>query len=476
MTDEARRRWWTARWFRWCVLLAAGCLVLAAPVPAGVTTASWRLLAIFVATMVGLVLQPLPGGAIVLLGVCALAVTGVVPVARALAGYSDPVVWLVLCAFFISRGMIKTGLGRRIALHFVRLIGHTSLGLAYALGLSDVVLGSIIPSNAARNGGIIFPIGRSLAETYDSRPGPTARRLGSFLMVLLYNIDVIVCATFLTGQASNPLIAGFARDTVGVELTYRTWLLAALVPAVLSLILVPLIFYRFYPPDVKHTPAATEFARSELQALGPLTRDEKLMLMVFALVLGLWMTMAWHPIDYSVVALIGVCVLLLSKVLDWSDVISEKGAWDVFFWYGGLVQLARLLGETGITKVFAEWTAGWISGWEWWAALALILLVYFYAHYAFASITAHATAMFIPFLTVTVAAGAPPYITVLALAYFSNLCASLTHYGTTPGPIYFGAAYVPQGTWWRLGLAASFVNIPIWILIGLVWWRVLGLW
>ena len=101
----------------------------------------------------------------VLLGVCTLAVTAIVPIGTALAGYSDPVVWLVLAAFFISRGMIKTGLGRRTALQFVRLIGHTSLGLGYALALSAGVLAMIIPSNAARNGGIIFPITRSLAET-----------------------------------------------------------------------------------------------------------------------------------------------------------------------------------------------------------------------------------------------------------------------------------------------------------------------
>jgi DASS family divalent anion:Na+ symporter len=272
------------------------------------------------------------------------------------------------------------------------------------------------------------------------------------------------------------LIAGFARDAIGIQPTYGTWLIGAIVPGLISLTLVPLLFYRLYPPEVKYTPAAATVARRELDALGPFSRNEFIMLAVFALVLGLWMTSRLHGIDSAVVALIGVCALLLTGVLDWTDLTTERAAWDVFFWYGGLVQLARLLGETGITRVFAEWTGGFIAGWEWWAALGVILLVYFYAHYGFASITAHATAMFTPFLVVTVAAGAPPYITVLALAYFSNLCASLTHYGTTPGPIYYGAGYVPQGTWWKLGLFASWVNIPVWIGVGLIWWKLLGLW
>jgi divalent anion:Na+ symporter, DASS family len=475
MAGDDRPNTMSRPWIRWLLVLGSGFAVAATPVPTGVEPSAWRLFAVFVATMVGLIAQPLPGGAMVFLGVCTLCVTGIVPIAKALAGYSDSVVWLVLAAFFISRGMIKTGLGRRIALQFVRLIGKTSLGLAYSLALSDGVLAMIIPSNGARSGGIIFPISKSLAETYDSRPGETAGKLGSFLMVLLYNTDVVVCAMFLTGQASNALIAGFAKSTTGIDLTYRAWLMAGLLPGLVSLLVVPLLFYRLYPPAIKHTPAATELAQTELSAMGPLSSAEKLMLAVFALVLTLWLTMAWHRIDYAAVALLGVAVLLITRVLDWNDLLSERGAWDVFFWYGGLVQLARLLGESGVTRWFAQITAGWIAGWEWWAALGAILLVYFYAHYGFASITAHATAMFVPFLTVTVAAGTPPYLAVLLLAFFSNLCATLTHYGTTPGPIYFGAGYVPQGTWWRMGLIASFVNIPIWIAIGFVWWKVLGL-
>jgi DASS family divalent anion:Na+ symporter len=163
-------------------------------------------------------------------------------------------------------------------------------------------------------------------------------------------------------------------------------------------------------------------------------------------------------------------------VLSWEDVISERQAWDVFIWYGGLVRMAEALGQTGILKKFAETAASFTVGWKWWAALATLLLIYFYAHYGFASSTAHATAMYTPFLVVIIAAGAPPYLAVLSLAYFSNLDASLTHYGTTSGPIYFGAGYVTQQTWWRLGFVVSLVTIPIWVVLGFTWWKLLRLW
>ena len=412
----------------------------------------------------------------VFLGICAVALSGIVPVGTALAGYSDPVVWLVLAAFFISRGMIKTGLGRRIALHFIRILGRTSLGLAYALTSTEMVLATIIPSTGARSGGIIFPIGKSLAETYDSRPGPTARRLGAFLMPLLYNSNVVVCAMFLTGQASNALIASFARDAADINLTYTNWATGAIVPGLLSFALVPLLIYRMYPPEVKRTPAAAEHAIAELERMGSMSRAEKIMSGVFVMCLLLWLTKALHPIDYVTVALLGVAVLLVTKVLTWTDLLEEDRGWDVYFWYGGIVQLARMLSESGVTQWFARFTASFIEGWPWWTALIVLSLIYFYAHYGFASITAHATAMFVPFLTVCIALGAPPLLTVLVLAYLANLSASLTHYGTTPAPIYFGADYVSQREWWRIGFAVSVVNLLIWGTLGPIWWKLLGWW
>ena len=461
---------------RWGFVLSAGLGIVAIPVPAGITAQSWYLLAVFVATVVGLTVQPLPGGAMVLLGVAATALLRLLPVDRALAGYGDPIVWLVLAAFFMSRGMLKTGLGRRIAFLFIRAIGKRSLGLGYALALTEFVLASFIPSNAARSGGIIFPIARSLAEAYDSRPGPSAERLGAFLMVFLYQCCVVTCAVFLTGQASNALIASLAAQTAGVQITYSRWFVGAVVPGVAGLLVVGLLIYYLSPPEVRHTPRAAEIAREEIARMGPMVRGEKLMLAVFGLVAALWMTTALHHIHYAAVALLGIGVLLLSGVLTWEDVCSERAAWDVFIWYGGLVLLAGALSETGITRRFAESSAAFTTGWPWWAAFGVLLLVYFYAHYGFASITAHATAMYVPFLAVMLVAGAPPGLAALALAYSSNLMASVTHYGTTPGPIYFGAGYVSQAKWWKVGLIVSIASLLVWMSLGPLWWRLLGVW
>ena len=460
---------------RWAAVVGAVALVLAMPRPDGITSESWRLLAIFVGVIVGSIACPIPAGAMVLVGIVAVAVTGTLTPARALSGYADPIVWLVLCAFFMSRGVVKTGLGRRIAFILIRAIGSRSIGLIYALAATDTLIATLVPSNTAR-ASVLFPITKSLAEAFDSSPGPTRRRLGAFLMIAMYQCAIITGGMFLTGQASNVLIARFAKDAAGVELTYSRWLIGAIVPGVLSLLLVPLLLHWLYPPDVRRTPGAAAFAVDELRKLGRLTRGERIMLLVFAAITGLWMTTSWHQISSTVVALVGVCALLLTNVLSWDDILTERGAWDIYIWYGGLVLLAAALADTGIMNRFAAASGGLTTGWTWGLALAVLLLIYFYAHYGFASITAHATAMYTPFLLVTIAAGAPPMLAALSLAYFSNLDASLTHYGSTPGPIYFGARYVTQREWWKYGFIVSLATIGIWSTVGLGWWKLLGWW
>jgi len=462
---------------KWLVTLGIGVLIFLLPRPAAVTVEAWTLLAIFIATIVGSIVQPLTGSAMVLLGVVAVALFRAVPIEKALSGYADKFVWLVLAAFFISRAMIKTGLGHRIALIFVRLIGKKTLGLGYSLVFTDLILASFIPSTGARSGGIILPIARSVTETYDSRPDDgTAGRLGTFLMTMLYQCEVILCATFLTGQASNVIIAGFAAKQANVDLNYSIWFISAIVPAMVSLTIIPLMIYRLYPPEVKETPNAVSYATEELRKLGALNRSEKTLLVVFVAVVFMWITSKWHGIDSTVVALVGISGLLVTGVLEWRDLIDETHAWEVFIWYGGLVMMATALAETNVTTLFANGIAATISGVEWPIALAILGLIFFYAHYAFASITAHVTAMFIPFLAVTIALGAPAGLTVLLLTYFANLSAGLTHYGTTPAPVYFGLGYVTQTRWWTVGLIASILNIIIWSTVGLFWWKLIGWW
>jgi len=445
------------------------------PIPAGVEEKAWHLLAIFLATIIGLILQPLPLGAVVLIGTTATALTNTLSITEAMTGYMNSTVWLIVAAFLFARAFSKTGLGRRVAYSFIRAFGSRTLGLAYALALTDLVLAPGIPSGAARTGGVLFPVVKSLATTYGSEPGPTAGRIGTFLMLSAYQVHAVTCAMFLTSMVANPLIAELTRKTVQIEITWAGWAIAALVPGLISFLIMPYLVFRLTKPEIRETPEAAYLAKTELSKMGPLTRHERVVLGVFLTVFALWITGSWTGLDATVVAFLGLCLMLILGTLTWEDVLAERAGWDALIWFGGLVGMAAMLSSLGLIPWFSKFVASHVSGWPWLPALGILALVYMYSHYFFASLAAHATAFFVPFLTVAVAAGAPPYFAALVFAFFSSLCVSLTHYGGGPSPVYWGAGYAGIKEWWTVGFIASLLFVVVWIGIGPFWWKVLGL-
>jgi DASS family divalent anion:Na+ symporter len=445
------------------------------PPPSGVTPEGWRLTAIFIAVIAGQMLQPMSSPAIVLIGLAAMVANGTT-MADALGGYAAPSVWLVLVAMIMARVLIDTGAAHRIALLFIRQFGKRSLGVSYALVMTDVTLAGGVPSITARSAGMVMPVGKAIAELFDSHPGATAPRLGRFLFASMYQGSAVACSMFLTGQASNILGAGLALKLVNVEITWSSWFISAIVPGIVSCIAVPWVVYKVLPPEIVATPQATAFARAQLEKLGPLGRNESVALGVFACVGLLWLTSGLHGLDVTFVSLLGLATLLLTGTLTWDKVTAERSAWDVFIWYGGLLKMGELLNNTGATRVFAESVGGIFVGLPWFTVLLLTLLIYFYAHYFFASITAHMLAMFPPFVLLLTAVGVPPLLAVYSLMCLANLTAGLTHYGTTTGPILFSANYVSFGEWWRAGFAVSVINLVVWLTVGFAWWRFLGYW
>ena len=451
-------------------------VVFLLPRPVNLKPEGWRLFGIFLATIGGLILEPIPGGALVLAAVTLAALFGGLSATQALSGYGDPVVWLMMAAFFISDALLSTGLARRIALLFMRAVGGSSLGVCYALSFTDMVLASVIPSNSARSGGVVMPIARSVAELHGSYPGPTAALLGSFLMTGVYQSICVTAAMFMTGQASNPLAASIATETLHYPVTLVSWFVAGIVPGLCSMLIVPAVVYRLNPPQIRRTPEARAFAASELARMGRMDGPQRTVFLVFAAVCGLWVTTAIHHIDITITALLGAVALLLSGVLKWEQVAGNKAAWNLFIWYGGLVRLGHALGDAGVTKAFASGVAGMLPGARWMVLLAVVLAIYFYSHYGFASITAHLLSMFVPFGALLIAEGAPPGLVVFSLACFTNLAAGLTHYGTTPAPMFFAQRYVSLREWWKTGFAISLVNLAIWSTIGFAWWKVVKVW
>lgn len=458
------------------ITIGVGLVLYFLPVPEGLTPQAWHLFALTVAVILGFILEPLPLGAVAFIGITAITLTNTLKIGEVLAGFSSGAMWLIISAFMFARAFMKTGFGKRIAYVILSKIGGSTLTVGYSLALADLCLAPATPSSMARAGGILYPIARSICSVLGSEPDKNPRRAGAYIMQIVYQTEGIVCALFMTAMAGNPLIVELAGKTAGINISWSMWFLAALAPGAVAMMLMPMLLYAVYPPELKKTPEVKKLAKDELEKLGPMSSQEKVLGGTFILVLVLWCSGTTTGIDATAVGMLAVCILLVANILDWSDVLNEKGAWDIFVWMGSLVALAGQLSKVGFIPWFAKTVAASLTGIHWLPTLALLVVIYMYSHYGFASLTAHISAMYAAFVAVLVAAGAPPYLACLAMAYTANICLSLTHYSGAPGPMYFGAGYMPLSTWWRLGFIFSIFNMIVWVGIGSVWWKILGLW
>ena len=461
------------------------------PIPNGVTPEAWHMLALFIATIVAIIGKVLPIGAIAIIAVTLVALTGVTSespkqaIADALSSYSSPLIWLIGIAVMISRGLIKTGLGRRIAYYFISIFGKKTVGVAYSLAAAELMIAPITPSNTARGGGIIHPIMKSIAQSFHSTPEEgTQNKIGRYLAMVNYHANPITSGMFVTATAPNPLVVDLVNKATGseIQLSWTTWAVAMFVPGLLCLLLMPLVIYLIYPPDVKVTPDAKKFAKDNLTEMGQVSTQEKIMLGVFALMLLLWANIPalifgeQLSVDATTTAFIGLTTLILTGVLTWDDVLKEKSAWDTIVWFGALIMMAAYLNKLGLVGWFSSNIETMIGavGVSWIGAVVILTLVYLYIHYFFASTTAHITALFAAFYAVGLSLGAPPMLYALILAAAGNIMMTLTHYATGTAPVIFNSGYVTLGEWWSIGAIMSVVNLVVWIGAGLIWWKLLG--
>ncbi|WP_010252888.1 anion permease [Myroides injenensis] len=464
------------------ITFVVGILLWFCPIPTGVSEEAWHLFAIFVSTILGIILKAAPMGTMCMLAVALTAFFQLLApgnpgksIALSLRGFGDKVIWLIGISFFIARGFIKTGLGNRIAFLFIKAFGKSTLGLAYGLGLADLVLAPAIPSNTARGGGIIYPIMKSMAMNFgsDASKPETNRKLGSYLTLNCYYMNLIASSMFLTGTASNPMCQKFAAD-MGVNISWMSWLAAGFVPGLVAFIVTPFVLYKIFPPELKKTGDAPKMAAEKLKEMGRLSVPEILMLLTFLILLVLWITGDLFSIDATTTAFIGLSILLLTSVLTWDDVKSEKGAWDTIVWFAVLVMMASSLNDLGFISWFSGLVKAQMGGMSWHYAYPLLVIVYFLSHYIFASATAHVAAMYAALLGVGISLGVPPVLLAMMLGFMGSIYGTITHYGHGPAPVFFGSGYVELKTWWLYGIIIGVLLLAIYLIIGTGWMSVIG--
>lgn len=401
----------------------------------------------------------------------------------ALSGFSNSLIWLIVVSIIIARGVIKTGLGERLAYYFISIFGKRTLGIAYSIVASETILAPVTPSNTARAGAIINPIVQAISRSFKSSPEDnTQSKIGTYLSLVNYQANPISSAMFITATAPNPLVVDLVAQATNMEisLTWTQWALGMFLPGICAMFIMPLVIYFLSPPTIRQTPNASKFAKERLAELGAMKRAEKIMLGVFLLLLALWAgalgLFFGISLNATTVALLGLSLVLVSGVLSFDDVLKEKTAWNTLVWFSALVMMATMLGKLGVTQFLAEALGGLASsmGLGEISVMIFLSLAFLYAHYFFASTTAHISAMFFVFYSAGLALGAPPLLYAFIMITSSNIMMALTHYATGTAPVIFGTNYVTLKRWWGVGFVISVVDMSVMISVGLIWWKFLG--
>lgn len=460
---------------RWLVPIAVLGSIWMMPVPDGLSTQAWHIFAIFVATIIGILSSPIASGALMWIALALAVLTNTLTLKDAMVGFASGTVWMIFCAYVLSLGFVQSGLGRRIAFKMLSLFGGSSLGIAYSLSLADLIMAPAMPSVTARSGGIILPIAKSINSVMGSEPGDSGRKIGDYLIMTCFQITPITGALFLTGMAANPLCAKLAADALGIELSWGSWLWAALVPAGLCFVLLPLLTRFLIKPTLNKTPEAKRMGREELAKMGPMSRQEMLVGAGFLLALLGWGTSLLTGINATAVGLGLIAFLFATGAVQWKDVLADKAAWDTVVWFGAIISLAGGLTKLGFVKWMSALFAGLLSHYDAMTAFILLGFAYIYLHYVFATASGHVAAMYVPFATVAIGVGAPPFMVAICFAIFSNFMWGVTEYAGGPGPIYFGQGYFERPRFYRLNFLIVTFNVILVFVSGMAWWKAIGL-
>lgn len=451
--------------------LLAGIIIALIPHPHGLTPKAWYFFALFSAVVAGLVLEPIPAAATGFVGVSLAATlmlvqsTPLQSIEWALGGFANATVWLIFGAFMLALGYEKTGLGKRLGLILVKSMGRRTVGLGYAIVITDLILAPFMPSNTARSGGTIFPIIQNLPGLYGSKPGETARKIGAYIMWTALAATCVTSSMFLTALAPNLLALELIKKTVHLEFSWTTWFLGFAPVGIILIAALPVLAYKIYPPEIKSSLEAPKWAAEELSKMGKINYEEIIMGFLALLALGLWI-FAQRVINPTTVALLVISLMIVLGIVGWNDIISYKSAWNVLAWFATLVALADGLAKVGFTAWLGKGAATLLTGVPATWIMVFMVTMFFVAHYLFASTTAHTTAMLPVFLA---AGSAVPGMNIrmlaLLLAYSLGLMGIITPYATGPSPVYFGSGYIERKDFWVLGLIFGLIFLVVFLAI-----------
>ncbi|NLI12746.1 MAG: DASS family sodium-coupled anion symporter [Peptococcaceae bacterium] len=386
------------RWMKYLgipVALAVFGLLYSVPTPAGLTVQGMTATGVFLGALVLWVSEAIPTYATSLLTIIALAITGAWDENSILGVFGYDVIWLMVSAFIIVSGMEKSGVAKRIALFMVSRFGNTARKALLVMLFTNFILAFIVPSTTAR-AAVLLPIAIVLAQAYGAVPGQS--NFGRLLMIQELQVNNISTSGILTATAPQIMAVGFIKDLAGVQVSWMSWLIAAMPVAIVTMIISYLVGLLLYPPEVS-APKGKGIAdmREELKSQGKINKDEWKALVIFALTIFLWATGPYHVKMFGInISLVMTAVIAATLfylpfigIIDWK---KTSIPWDLMIFSCGAYAAGMALEKSGaaswgLEKIFGAMDLTKIN---FIVLFAIVMFIASFSHMLFTSKTVRA--------------------------------------------------------------------------------------
>jgi sodium-dependent dicarboxylate transporter 2/3/5 len=438
--------------------------------PAGMTAQAWRTAAVGLFMATWWITEAVPIPATALTPLLLFPLLGILPIGAAAAPFANPIIFLFLGGFVIALAMERHGLHRRIALSIAGMLGVRPPMLVLGFMTATAFLSMWVSNTATAV--MMLPIGLSVVQLVkpDAGDGPMDFNFAIALMLgIAYAASIGGLAT-LIGTPPNALLAAFMLESYGVEIGFAQWLVVGLPLVIISLPLTWLILTKLvFPIRIREIPGGANAIRNELARLGPITRAESSVAVIFVATALLWITRplldAFLPglsdTSIAIAAALATFVVPVSLaegefLMDWTT--AERLPWGVLLLFGGGLALADAVTQTGL----AEWIGAALAGLQTWPLLLIIVLVTTVVIFLTELTSNTATAAtFLPLIaSLAVGLGENPFLLLVPAAIAAS-CAFMLPVATPPNAIVFGSGYVTVPQMARAGIWLNMLFIVL---------------
>jgi DASS family divalent anion:Na+ symporter len=421
------------------------------------------MLILFVATMVGIIIEAMSMVGVLFVSLFVASVTGTVNLkTHGFVGFSNIVPWVLFFVISLSKTITDSSIGPRIAYYFMKIFGRSALGLAYSISISEFILSLVLPSNTARSACMGYPIVNSLSKYVGKTLGKEYETaIGGFL-AFTYSCATSVCSgIFLTGMVSNALLLDIA-DKNGFHITWAGWLKYAFVPGLILLAICPIILRFLMPTGKANLETIQQEAAIKSKELGPLTCTEKKVLVVFGMMLFMWVTADIIGISILTTAIFGLCVFIFLDILKINDILGDYLTIRTFIMMGILISYSHCLFEYGVIEWFNNSMGPFIESFSTSSRLYVLAIMYFLGHYFFSGEGSYISALNVPFIIAGLSLGLDKYVLIMTLAVFSSYSAVISPYAGPAMILMHSLGYISTSRWMIIGLIMACVLIFVW--------------